>query len=869
MRRILLQLLAICGLAFSAPYFLFGATPSFQHDVLPILEQKCLACHGAKAMGGVDLRTLTSILAGGSSGPILIPGRADQSILLKALDSGRMPAGGQQLDLRVRQMIREWIENGQFPTREAAKAELLGSRVEAGRQFWSFRSPVKVQPPGPGLGNPIDAFISSKAAAKGLTLNPPETKAKLIRRAYFDLVGLPPKIEDVDAFVADQSPTAYESLIDRLLASPQYGERWARHWLDVAGYSDSNGYLGDEPRTEAWRYRDWVIRAFNDDKPYSGFLTEQLAGDQLTNWKLGERLSPESVDKLIATGFLRLPPDGSDNQSIYQLDKYYDATHLVTEVAIKAVMGINLNCARCHDHKFDPILQDDYYRIMAIFRPAFDPGKWLPANTGSGEWPSRFIPNATESELAAYIAKDKEIAPRIRARRREKADLYTSFRSKWQRGQFSSLEPDVRAELLKALDTPEGERTAAARELLRTWELKFPITNDNLEKALPELAQRLASVDEAGQIDDKALAAVRPEMIWALWDVNKQAETRILQRGNFLNSGDSVAAGIPKVFSDAARPFAIPSVQPDSPHTFRRLALARWLTSGSHPLVARVIVNRIWQFHFGEGLVRTPDDFGSQGARPSHPELLDWLAVDFVEHGWNIKRLHRQILRSATYMQSAATDPVKISLDPENRLLARRDPRRLEAEAIRDGMLAVSGRLDLRMYGQPIALCKALDGQFLADPSGRIDTLIGVPVPPCAEPKSEVPEARHPFRRSIYLQTKRTATLSLLTAFDMPMMETNAPSRFRSTVPSQSLALLHNPLVVQSAAQLASIASAESAGDWVKAIRRAYELAYSRRPGEAEIRAAFQTLPTSADPASAFRLFCQALLASNEFLYID
>jgi hypothetical protein len=844
-----------------------GTPPTFQHEILPIFQQSCLGCHGERGQGGVDLRNLATIVGRTGGSPLVVPGNPKGSLLLSVIESGKMPKGGQPLSPDQIERIREWVANGQFPSADSARTEAIAKRIDKGRQFWSFRPPIKVQVPGPAA-DPIAAFVARKAASKGLTLNPQETPERLVRRAYFDLVGLPPTFEEVKAFGADRDQSAYAKLIDRLLASPQYGERWARHWLDVAGYADSNGYLGDEPRTEAWRYRDWVIRALNDDKPYDQFLMEQFAGDQMVSWRMGERLSPAAIDKLIATGFLRMTPDGSDNQKIYQLDKYYDALHATTEVSVKAALGINLNCARCHDHKFDPILQEDYYRVMAFVSPAYDPAKWLPANTGSGEWPSRFIPNATTAEFDAFIQKDKEIAPRIRARRKERSDLYNTFRQRWYRDKLAEASEGERLVFENALDTPVGSRDEKTAEIVRQWESRFPIKNEELEKKYPEVAAGLARIDAAGKADDEALDAVRPEMIWALWDVNKNAETRILVRGSYLSPGDPVKPGIPRVLDATEKPFAVPEADAASHSTGRRLAFAKWLTSPSNPLTARVIVNRVWQFHFGDGLVRTPDDFGTQGARPTHPELLDWLAVDFMENGWSLKRLHRQIMLSAVYKQSATASPEKIAADPDNKLLARRDPKRLEAEAIRDSLLAVSGKLNTTLYGPPIALCKGPDGQFFADTSGRIDKLIGVPIPPCGEATPEVPAERRPDRRSIYLQTKRTATVSLLNAFDMPLMETNAAARFRSTVPSQSLALMHNPLVLEAAKGLASRASSATT-DPVAWVRRAFELAYARASGEQEVSVGYGAVRRADDPMAGFIRFCQALLASNEFIYVD
>jgi hypothetical protein len=850
-----------------------AATPTFQHDVLPLFEQRCNSCHSAKPSAGLDLRTLASVMTGGASGKVVEPGKPDASVLWKKIDSGAMPMGGKPLSAEEKSLVREWIEKGQFPSPEAPASE---SRItDEARKFWSFQKPVKAPMPRivhrDRIRTPIDAFILAKLEAKKMALNPEASREKLIRRAYFDLIGLPPTPDEVQAFVKDKSPHAYETVVDRLLASPRYGERWARHWLDVAGYADGNGYLGDEPRTEAWRYRDWVIRALNNDKPYNDFLVEQLAGDQIADWRMGERLSPEAIQKLTATGFLRLTPDGSDNQTIYEIDKQYDALHAVTEVSIKAVMGMNLNCARCHDHKFDPVLQKDYYRIMALFRPVYDPddtfpakqSHWLAANIGSGEWPSRYIPNATAAELDNYARLQKS------GDRRALFQMYGAARDRWRKAQFEKLEEPLRSELLKASDTPEKDRDESQRKLLKEYGEKFQIEDDKLAAIDPALAKIKAQEDAA---DEKRKAA-KPPMIWAAWDVSKQPDTRVLVRGDFETPGEPVAPGVPLILDDPKNPFRVPELPADSPHTGRRLAFARWLTRPDHPLTARVIVNRVWQYHFGAGIVTTPDDFGSQGARPTHPELLDWLAVSFVEHGWSLKWLHREIMLSGVYRQSSAVDKAKFDLDQPNKLLGRWGARRLEAEAVRDAVLSVSGQLNLKMYGEPIALCTAPDGNYLPDTSGRIDgeKIRGFsfnPLP-CKQPKQPLQESRQPNRRSIYLQSRRVAVAGFLVAFDAPLMDTNVSARFRAAAPQQALAALHNPLMLESARKLAERATAERGSDRIAQIRRAIELTYSRPASEAEVSFAFAEIQKQKDPELGVRLFCQALLGSNEFLYID
>ena len=854
--------------------------PTFQHDILPVFARRCLSCHGEVKTANLDMRTLEALMKGGAGGPVIQPGRPDASFLWKKIASDAMPLGGKQLTPEEKELVRRWIESGQFPGssgNSAAPASSDGKFTERARRHWSYQKPVKHAQPAvknqARVRSAIDAFILQKLEARNLRLNPEAPREKLIRRVYFDVTGLPPSPEEVKAFAADASPGAYEALVNRLLGSEHYGERWARHWLDAAGYADGNGFLGDEPRTHAWRYRDWVIRALNRDMPYDQFVMLQLAGDQMTDWKMGEKLSPDAVEKLTATGFLRLTPDGTDNQSIYEIDKQYDALHAAVEVPMKAVMGLSLGCARCHDHKFDPILQKDYYRIMAAIRTVYDPDdvfppkntKWLPANIGSGEWPARFVPNAGQEQIDEYARLQKEAA-----KLRPLFVLQAAARDKWRQAQLEKLPEPQRSEALAAASLAEDKRSPGQKQLMREYTEKLKVDDDGLEKFDPALEQARAQQNEM----TAKLEAVRPEMIWAAWDVSKDAVTRVLMRGDFESPGDVVEPGVPLILDDPANPFQPAKPAPDAPHSGRRLAFAKWLTRPGHPLTARVIVNRVWQHHFGTGIVSTPDDFGSQGARPTHAELLDWLAVGLVEHGWSLKWLHREILLSATYRQSSDASPLQLKADEPNKLLSRWPARRLEAEAVRDAVLSASGQLSRTMYGHPVALCSAPDGNYLPDMSGRIDGErirgFSFTPPPCKAASRALAEDRNPNRRSIYLQIRRVAANGFLAAYDAPLMDNNVSVRFRSALPQQALAALHDPLMLDAASALALRTRQDAGGaDMVARIRRAIELTYSRPAAENEISFAFAEVRQQPDTEAGLRMFCQALLGSNDFLYID
>ncbi len=795
-----------------------AATPTFQHEVLPIFEKRCVGCHGAKPSAGLDLRTLETIMAGSHNGAVLVPGKPDASKIWTLVHEGEMPMGGPALPEAEQAVIQEWVEKGQFP---ATGAVSVGPKkrtiTDKDRQWWAFKKPVKPAVPAvrtaARVRTPIDAFVEAKLETKKWTIGPEADKRTLLRRAYIDLIGLPPTPEEVNQFVADTKPDAYERVIDRLLANPHYGERWGRYWLDVAGYSDSIGNSTDEVRSLSWRYRDYVIRAFNQDKPYNQFLMEQFAGDQMVNFDPNAKPRAEDVEKLTATGFLRLEPDYGDQQNIYQVDKYFDTLQITMETSLKSVLGLTFGCAKCHDHKFDPILQSDYYRLDAIFEPALDPEKWIAATSFSyGTYPSRHMLNLEPAEREAWIAQIKQEYQAVRRGRGNMTAMMAKYRK--QAGGDTG-----------AVDTDNVDAAG----------------DTDLEAKYPEVAKAAAELKQ----HEEAYKKLDSARIWGLWDVSKTpAETHILSRGNYLSPAEVVQPGIPQVLDNPDKPFQFPEVKPEWHHMGRRLALAEWLTQPDHPLTARVIVNRIWQYHFGEAIVRTPDDFGSQGDKPTHPELLDWMATGFVEHGWSFKWLQKQIMLSSAYRQSSAEDPAKLAADAENKYIWRKSPVRLDAEAVRDQILQVSGQLDPNLFGEPVPVKKAADGQYVAD-----------------APKG-------PQRRSIYVLTRKSAPLGFLLAFDQPTMDAgNMPVRFRSALPVQSLAMMNSTFVLESSRALAARLEKDAGSDFEARIRRAYSLIYSRAPRPEELKLVHAALEGKENDAAAWREFCHALLGSTEFLY--
>ncbi|MEZ5351522.1 MAG: PSD1 and planctomycete cytochrome C domain-containing protein [Bryobacteraceae bacterium] len=814
--------------------------------MLPILNKKCNQCHSPeKKMGGLDLSTFAGLMAGGGSGPALAPGKPANSLMWIMIESGKMPMGG-TLTKAQKQTLHAYIEQGRFPKgaidSQQAEREARLITPEA-RKWWSFQTPVEPALPQPAdtgkVRTPIDRFILAKLEEKGWTMQSETSRLNLLRRAYLGLTGLPPTPAEAKAFLDDPSPDAYEHLVDRLLDSPHYGEHWGRHWLDVAGYSDSRGDAGDRDREVSYKYRDYVIRAFNSNKPIDRFIVEQLAGDQLVNYDYKLQPTEAQREPLIATGFLRTTADITDNQTIYEVDKYFDALQKSMETSLSALTGLTIGCAKCHDHKFDPILQKDYYKLTASYQAVFDPENWLAANLSYGPWPGRIIPDIPLDQRAAWI-KDVTSSDAKAIRRLD--DLleatYQRFRATAKSG--GDMSPAARAQIRQVIENDpdlEVDRSAS----------KEGLSDKELEQRYPELLQWKEELIARRAARRKMSSAIDPNYIEAAWDVSKTpSPTYILQRGNYLAPGAEVQPGIPTVLDNPDQPFQFPdpTAHPEWNHTGRRLTLAKWLVSPGHPLTARVFVNRVWQFHFGEGIVRSVDDFGKQGDKPTHPELLDYLAVQFQKHGWDLKWLTKQIMMSQVYRQGSTELPAQLAADPSARLLWRKPPLRIEAEAVRDSMLKVSGLLSEKMYGRQEPIKRGPDGQWLEDEKGD------------------------PNRRSIYISQHRTRPVAFLHAFDQPSMTAdNQAQRFRSALPIQSLALLNSPFVMRTTKAFADQLMEQSGGNPEAALDRAFLAAYSRPATERERALGKEAISTSGDPSEGLRLFVQAIFGANDFLY--
>jgi Protein of unknown function (DUF1553)/Protein of unknown function (DUF1549) len=707
------------------------------------------------------------------------------------------------------------------------------------RDFWSFQK-IKPQTP-PAVKhaawshNPIDRFIAAKLEAKAIDPSPAADKVTLLRRATFDLIGLPPTPDEVAAFLADHSSDAFEKVVDRLLASPQYGERWARHWLDLARFAESEGFKADEPRPNAWRYRDYVIRSFNTDKPYDRFVQEQIAGDEL--W-------PESPEARLATGFHRSYPDEYNARNLWQ--RRQEILDDITDTTGAVFLGLTYGCARCHNHKFDPILQADYYRLQAFF-----------ANTAAAD----HIAMMPADQVAEHRHKRAEWEEQTKDIRAEIAKLLEPAKHRESMDVFDKYPPEIQAMILK----PAAQQSPLERYMWAKSKPYLDIPDDQAAKSLKGDAK---TKYDALKAELAKFDAINPGELpegMGIADLSRTSpETHVLAVGVYDHPKEEVQPGFLTLLDPAPAKVVAPSGV-DS--TGRRTALAKWLTDPANPLVARVMVNRIWQHHFGAGIVGSPSDFGVMGERPTHPELLDWLAGEFVRGGWSIKRMHRLIMTSAAYRQSSDYRADAAKLDPGDRLLWAFRRQRLESEVIRDSSLAVAGLLNTKTGG-PSVYPELPEG--MAAPRG------GWKVSP--------PEERN--RRSVYIFVKRNSRYPMMEAFDMPDTHESCPRRDITTTAPQALAMLNDRVALEWARAFAGRALA--AGEPVDA---AFRLAYSRQPDgwEKDTAATFLekqkrviaarpasdklALPTATpagmDPASAaaFVDFCQMLLNSNEFVY--
>ena len=779
----------------------------FARHVQPILAMKCARCHGpSSTSGGVAFDTRERAFAETESGrPALVAGDPDASSMIERIvshdESTRMPPEGKPLTAAEVEIVKTWIRQGANWSKH-----------------WAYRPLVK--PPVPAVNqnawvaNEVDQFILAGLEESQLTPNPIADKRTLVRRAYYNLTGLPPTAAQVTDFEKDSSPDAWEKLVDRLLESPQYGEHWGRKWLDVVRYAETNSFERDNPKPHVWRYRDYVIRSFNDDKPYDRFLNEQLAGD--------EAQSPTS-DQLIATGFYRLGVwDDEPADRVLAMYEGYD--DLITTIG-QGMLGLTFNCARCHDHKIDPIPQTDYYQLLTFLhniRPMSGGGPNVEANLFASEQSKREFEAAVRDRQEQMEVAKKEIA--------RLEEIFTTVtanepnKEEQKKGGRNYLTQQIKKRGLEVLGEDEFAKYEAASKLLGELQKEPPV-----DKALV--------VKELG--------------------LEKPADVFVLKRGTPGNHGALVEPGFPNLFAVPA-----PTIQPvvEQNSSGRRTALANWITSQDNLLTARVFVNRVWQGHFGRGIVRSSNNFGGLGTPPTHPELLDWLASDFIANGWKIKRLHKMLMLSNAYRMSSSGQEAALAKDPANDRFWRVDLRRLSAEEIRDSLLAVNGRLNLEMYGPSIY------------PTISAEVLAGQSEPGRGWGKSSPTEQA---RRSVYIHVKRSLITPLLASFDFPETDTSCEARFTTTQPGQSFAMLNGQFANEQAAEFAKrITTQVGSTNRDAQIQLAYQLCFHRAVRESELTRAKEFLlemeqKHQLSPERALEQCCLLILNLNEFVYLD
>jgi hypothetical protein len=1005
--------------------------PSLPNDVLPLLKARCVKCHGpAKQEAKLDLSTPSSLARGGETGTAIAPSKPDESLLWQRVEADEMPPE-EPLSAEEKGLLRRWIASGAkgLPEKVAADSKSV---------HWSFaplhESPLPAVSASPRVRTPVDRFVLARLEDKGLAFNADADRWTLVRRASFDLTGLPPTPDEILAFVNDDAADAYERMVERFLASSRYGQRWGKYWLDAAGYADSNGYFNaDSDRPLAYRYRDYVVRALNADKPFDRFVVEQLAGDELAGHDPSRPATPDIISLLEATHYLRNAQDGSGesdgNAEEVRADRYF-VLEGVAQIVSSSLLGLTMQCAKCHDHKFDPITQRDYYQLQSVFYPVFNIQDWikpsqrfvyasLPGETERWEEHARQIDaevatlkrqfvdwaraNRPPSVTLFHDEFDDSSPPLVEnwsntapgddvpagsppvelnsaaapgARRlggslqilesgaagdrwlstRQSFDWTPDEKGEWIQVTFDLVqdhveggEPAARIAYLIGLcdfndngavprgnvlfdgkpaggvdihvdypgvdSTPAGDLGRAkyqpghnygvritnvgdgkcrishlidgiadesARELPAEdlcdggfgFEYccgrSFVVDNVIVERSVPGAGsdEGAKKVAEAIQSKHKELAAAikqreaqrgeRPGKISCAVDGSESApEVFLLERGNHGSPREPVMPAPLAALTDGDSGLKIAPPPSGAKSTGRRLAWANWLTepgSRQAALVARVQVNRIWQHHFGTGIVATTENLGTSGAAPSHPELLELLAAEFIRSGWSLKAMHRLMLNSTVYRQACDLAPEAHKVDPDNRLLWRHSLRRLDAESIRDAMLTVAGALDGTYGGSYVPTTRRDSGEVVVDP-----------------------KVEGANRRSLYLQQRRTQTLSMLNVFDAPTLVFNCLERPTSTMPLQSLALLNSEFSVAQATRLADRLEREAGGDPASRVRHAFVLALAREPLQQEVDEAMKFVasqqahysPQDDAQKRAWADWCQMLLASNAFLYVE
>ena len=842
---------AACGLVHASE-----AVPRFESQVRPLLNRYCLQCHGESLqMGDLDLRTVSSMEKGGSQGPALVKGNAGESLLYQRIADQSMPQGEEKLEPEEVRLLGDWINAGASSGPLPVQSDLEPAAAHL-PSHWSFR-PIR-KPPIPSVRDrqwvrtPVDAFILSRLEEQGIQPAAAADPRTLVRRVTLVLTGLPPSWEESAGLPLGPGDPAYTGLVDELLGRPQYGERWARHWLDVVRYAESNGYERDGTKPHAWRYRDYVIDAFNRDKPFDRFLTEQLAGDEIDG---------TDADSQIATTFLRL---GTwDDEPAEELRDRYEQLDDVLGTASSTFLGLTLRCARCHDHKFEPFSQEDYYRSLAFFEPLKRPKNLLKPRADL----DRMV--GTPDELERYRVATMKVEVETERLEGKKKKLSRKILDRLLSDGASNrdLSWAHHAETVLAFRTVEEGRTDEQKSLIRKFEERMD--REILAAATTEEARDLSRWErEMDRVKSEAPAEPPRAYVW-YEDTAFPAATRVLLRGDPAAPGEEVQPVVPTILAPPDLLSRLGPIESTFNSSGRRRWLARWMTAPRNPLVARVMVNRIWQWVFGEGLVATENDFGVAGDAPSHPLLLDYLASEFIASGWSVKHVVRLLAGSSTFAQASDWNPQAAGVDHQNRLLWRWQPRRLEAEAVRDSMLAVSGSLNHSMHG-PSMFPRIPDSVLAGQSRPGLDW---------GEPDPE-----QNLRRSIYIFVKRSLAVPELELLDSPDTTSSCEQRRVSTTGPQALTFLNGDFTHEQARRLARRVMRATGEKRDNQVRGAFRMGLARGPSPEELKAALDFLQaqeeqiredltgTQANPVIRERVLqslCLTLLNTNEFFYLN
>ena len=818
---------------------------------------------------GLDLRTPPLVFRGSKNGPVVIKGSAEASPLFQQISIGAMPPGKSlKVSTEQAELIRRWIDSGAEAARSydsLTKAE-APTVSESDRRFWAFRKPITTKPPlvktAQRVRTPIDSFLLSKLEERNLSYAPAADRRTLVRRAYLDLLGVPPSPAQIDAFLNNNSPEAWERLVDSLLANQHFGERWGRHWLDAAGYADVIGIDNNSNTIRTgdgkWKYRDYVVRAMNQDKPYDEFLKEQLAGDEMVDWLGAKEFTPRIRELLEATGFLRNAADDTDNDDLNLALIRFRVLELTVQNVSSNLLGLTVGCAQCHTHKYDPIPQLDYYRMMAIFTPAYNPQAWLQTK-------QRYLHDVSFASKESMDRHNAELEKELQPLRDQSEAIRKPYELALLDKKLHLIPESLRTDAKAALAVKESKRNDLEKYLVAKLGPLLVVSPDEVKAALSP--QDLVKVDtlnlQIGQLESRREAYGK---IQAMYEPGPAPPSYFLRRGNIETPIEEVQPGYLQVLSESGKSVAT-SVPSASGSSGRRLAFANWLTAPETPAsgqVARVAVNRLWMHLFGEGIVATTDNFGKSGSMPSHPELLDWLALEFMHNGWRVKPLIKMMMMSDAYLQSSRRpDAVAASaIDPANRLLWRMRLRRLEAEAIRDSILTAGGSMDPAMGGAPVPMEYRTDGMVLVS-------------------EKDAPTPASKFRRSLYMYQRRNFNMTLLSVFDEPVMATNCVRRNESSVVTQSLTMLNDSFVLEQADLLAKrVAKAAPTGTAAR-INAAFGFVLGRNPSSNEQEWSASSLhqfedtyrgsgePPEEAKQKALAALCHSLLNLSEFLYVE